>query len=472
MGGISSRQQQGDNLGILQSLEGIILRKSRKRSPYESFIMDTLYHLGPSSTNSLYVVNEAKDMELKGLLPTFKTKQSGQPRFIVRPLSKHFVERVFSPATTELQQDIESVYSMLSFIILVTSLAMLSYNVSGEKVKEFKKAASGHSVMVSSKTETSEAEGSKGRSLVLRLQKYSSQMYSKDRNPRATNILFDLSNYPIIQQKMMRILEKQYAPRKRKTEGEQITESGGGLFHVSFIEAIDRFSVCSASRSVRGPSLKSLVGLFEKSSSGGVELILAKISEMLRNPSILRWLESHTTVKKRLEKIMYGMAKVTDIASKDTKINFREIVFEIFGAMRKHIDEVCEKNINIRSFSAVTGATSVSKEGIVSYSKEANKNVVQIFKKFEAILLEMQTNVQKAFAKIFEVSKIPLPDTISIDAGDGKTFLCIRRSVMTSSNADTMIAEAFLDIVSAYGDYILKTYSTLQSTITTRTRVI
>lgn len=471
MGGTSSRNQN-QNLGLLQSLEGVILRKSRNRSPYESFILDTLYHLAPASPKSLsklYVVNDSKELELKGLLPTFKTKQSGQPRFIVRPLSKHFVERVFTPATTELQQDIETVYLMLSFIILVTSLAMLSYNVSDDKITEFKKAASGHSAMSSTTTEPEEKSGQK---LITLLQKYSSQMYSKDRNSRATNILFDLSNYPIVQQKMMRILEKQYVPRKKKTEEEKITSSGGGLFHVSFIQAMDRFSVCASSRSVRGPSLRALVGLFEKSSSGGVDLILTKISEMLRNPSIKKWLDTHPNIKRRLEKIMYGMAKVTDITSKEERLNFREIVFEIFKEMKKHIDEVCEKNVNIRSYSAVTGVISTTKEGIVTYSKEANRNVVQIFKKFEQILLEMQAKVQKSFSKIFEFSKIPLSDTISIDAGDGKTFLCVKKSVMTSSTADSQIAEVFLDIISEYGDYILKTYSTLKSTITMRTKVI
>jgi hypothetical protein len=471
MGGISSRsQRQGENLGLLQSLEGIVLRKSRNRSPYESFLLDTLYHLAPVSPKSLsklYVVKEAKDLELKGLLPTFKTKQSGQPRFIVRPLSKQFVERAFTPAETDLQQDVESVYSMLSFIILVTSLAMVSYNVSEEKVKEFKKMASGHSA--SSTAEPTERSGT--RFLAL-LQKYSSQMYSKERNSRATNILFDVSNYPIIQQKMMRILEKQYVPRKKKTEEEQITSSGGGLFHLSLIQAMDRFSVCSSSRSVRGPSLRALVGLFEKSSSGGVDLILTKITEMLRNSSVKRWLEAHPPIKRRLEKIMYGMAKVTDITTKEETLNFREIVFEIFKEMKKHIEEVCEKNVNLRSFSAVTGVLSVSKEGVVTYSKEANRNVVQIFKRFEQILLEMQSKVQKSFSKIFEFSKIPLSDTISIDAGDGKTFLCVKKSVMTSSTADVQIADVFLEIISEYSEYILKTYSTLKSTITLRTKVI
>lgn len=464
MGGTQSLQTNEDiENNVFQAIKGSVLRGSNKTSPLQDLLTSTLYHSFPDPRHKysgLYVVKNGTEMENFGLMPSF---YPGDNKFIVRPLQKEFIDNTshFRKADDTISDGITAVYSILSTLIAITGLSLASHTKSykdivDELTKESKDIAT-----------TKSSEQANDSNVMSSLILYSSQKYTSDTNTKDRNILFNLENYALIISKMMDKIKKKYSTKKTSTTS---TSKGDILLHVNLLHSADSFAVCSFNPRTRTSSMKDLLGLMSNKSTGNLDAIVAKISQIMSKNVVHKWLDTHPAEKKRFINVLAGTARSAKLLSYD-QTNFSSVIFDILEKMRDHIEESCKKNESLSSY--------VSKRNVLikssgadkyEYSKESNQMVRRIYQNLESNVKQMQSGILSEFLSIFELSKTELPQTVSIKTTDG--YLCVKPSVLSQKDPGVVIMNSLINMTAVYSKFIVGLYNTIKSTINDSTRII
>lgn len=455
MGGTQSstaiKRQEED---VFKMLQGVVLRSSGSLSQLEILLRDTL-RLVPGKDgmhSGLYVVRGGKDLEARGLAPTF---QSGENKFIVRPLSKEYIRKTYTLASSSVQNGTEAVYAILSGIIFITMVCMaspLQDNTSIVKQAE-----------MSSKKVSEKTKGYNEKFLTL-FQEYSSQKAEPEQNEESNNVLFTVQKYSEIRDSVLDKVKKRYSSRQGVSEQK---ESGSFILHERFLRSIDSFAICSTNHRTRVSGLLRLL----KTSATNPGIVETYINTILSGDFVKSWVQTKPELRSKIGTILGGFRRKVRLTQTDG--TFQEIIQSIMKKMRDHLEGVCIENKSLKAYSGGSDKVMAydSKIKEYKYSKEALPMVINIYKKFELETRKMQSNVLNAFYSLFEINNKAQDYTVSIKSNYENKYLCVKRGVLENKDPGVKIMDTFLNISQAYFNYLINMNELLQATVTKRLQI-
>jgi len=336
MGSGASTQSAETEAKVYNSLRGALLKGSKKMSPVQELLQSSVYSAYGSQAQrmkSLYVVRSGGEMERFGLRPTF---QPGTDKFIVRPLTKEFLETNdhFRKANDEITEGTIAIYSVITSILAITSLSLASHTQDyNDLIKE----------IGTNEPEKKEEKSIHYPTIVINaLRTYSSQKYTNNTNPREQNIMFSLDQYSTIVPTMLKKIEDRLNKSNKNTSQYSSRDT---LLHTGILKAIDSFSICSK----EPKSLKNLLNRLQK--GGGLDSIVSTMNNVLSKDVVRKWLDRHPGMKQTLSGIIAGTLRSAKIIGSDGS-SIGDVVNHILSQMREQVVNACNTNEMLSTYSS------------------------------------------------------------------------------------------------------------------------
>lgn len=446
---------------VFDTIRGVVLRTGKKTSLLQDFLSTSLPHVyrkkgDRTRFNSLRVVKDGKEMERFGLLPTL---QNSPDRFIVRPLRKEYIEgkdRFRSVQTdSDLNSGVIAVYSVISTMLAIAGMGLASHT------KNYKDLVEEISRDSTSEIQTKNTSQMFNNNIIKALRTYSLQKHTRNTNSRDRNIIFNMDNHTNTIATMLKRIEDRLCKRRSTTEG---SVKGEVLLHTSILQSIDTFAICS-----RNPnSLKNVMNHLQK--NGNLDAIIRAIHNLLSKDVVRAWFEKHQALKRRLQGITIGAVRSSRLVARND-VGLHEVISEISGSMRKHVEDACRTNEMLSTYSSKKNVlVKSSGSDKYEYSKEANRMIVRIYQRFESITRKMQSDILTAFISTFDISKTEIANTVNIQTLEG--YISLKPGIVSSKDPGEIIITRLLDMIEAYVKYIVNLQNTLQATINRKTRIL
>lgn len=450
MGGTqSSSKMKEQEKNLFEVLKGVVLRSSGSLSQLEIFLRDSL-RLVPgkdTSKSGLYVVRGGKDIEAKGMVPTF---QNSEHKFIVRPLSKEFIRKTYEPTSLSTQRGIEAVYMVLSGILFLTTICMVS--PLQDNSIDLKNIETG-----GPRKTTKNKEGDYESKFNKLFGMYSSQKGEPKQNKYVNNVLFAIRNYSEIRDIIVNNISKTYKKPYSKTTGDETF-----VLHEELLKSIDSFAICSRNHRTRVSGLLSILN----KATANPGMIEKYINTILEGEFVSSWIKTKPEIHSKIGVMLGSLRRSIRLSSG----SFEDIIHDIMTKMREHIEEVCRENRLLKEYSGsshkVLMYDKTKKE--YTYSRDALPMIINIYKKFENETRKMQTDVLTAFYSLFENNNKPQDYTINIISSYNNTYLSLKKNVLTEKDPGVRIMNTFLDISNTYVKYLIKMNEILSATITNK----